>query len=406
MSLPSAPTPDASMRPEVSLILACARTHVDAPHAERIRTLASANIDWAWLLQMSIRHRTLPLLYRNLATHSRDVVPQSTLAALGRHFKANALRNLVLTKRLVQLLRALDANGVSAIPYKGPALAEFAYGDLSLRQFADLDVLVRPRDLSKAAGTLVSLGYRLVTEPGIPQEAYLQSMHHYNFAHDDIDATVELHWRATERYFASSSITERCWRRTKPATLAGAAVHYLAGEDLLLLLCIHSAKHGWECLAQVCDVAELVRKHAAELDWQRLASEARSLGFQRTLLLGLSLATDWLGAPLPEGIAQKIQADPALPPLTSQIQTSLFQENHASTHPAESERLRFFRLHLKMRERFRDKVAYCLRVVLIPSQEDWEFIALPPRLSFLYYGLRPVRLLGKYVRKALARPRH
>jgi hypothetical protein len=58
-----------------------------------------------------------------------------------------------------------------------------------------------------------------------------------------------------------------------------------------------------------------------------------------------------------------------------------------------------------MRERLRDRIAHCLRVAFFPSQEDWAFATFPPRLSFLYYLLRPFRLLSKYVARAIGKSR-
>jgi hypothetical protein len=60
---------------------------------------------------------------------------------------------------------------------------------------------------------------------------------------------------------------------------------------------------------------------------------------------------------------------------------------------------------LRTRERVRDRVAYCTfffrskhngRRVLSPTSTDRSILALPRSLSFLYYVIRPIRLLLKY----------
>lgn len=404
MSTRPRPIAHENLRREKSLLLACTRTHLSPYHIERIKTLCSGYIDWAWLLQAAARHRVAPLLYQSLSAASCDSIHQDTLRTLREHFRANALRNLILTRHLIQALRALDGHGIRAVPFKGPALAELAYGNLSLRQFADLDILVRARDVPKAIDTLASMGYRLALNPDVPKAAYRQSMHHHSLVRPDVDAVLELHWRLSERYFASSALIERLWCRLQPSTLAGAAVHTMADEDLLLFLCVHAAKHGWDCLAQICDIAECIRARAEHITWHKALSEASALGFERVLLLGLVLANTLVQQPLPAEIIQRIQADSALPPLVSRVQETLFREATSPAQLGESERFRFFRLHLAMRNRIRDKVFHCLRVALIPSQEDWASASLPSRLSFLYYVLRPVRLLVKYLRKGQRLP--
>jgi hypothetical protein len=49
----------------------------------------------------------------------------------------------------------------------------------------------------------------------------------------------------------------------------------LVGEDLLLILCAHGAKHLWMALGWICDVAELLRVHR-DMNWPDILEEARS----------------------------------------------------------------------------------------------------------------------------------
>ena len=52
----------------------------------------------------------------------------------------------------------------------------------------------------------------------------------------------------------------------------------------------------------------------------------------------------------------------------------------------------YFRFQLKARRRLRDKVNY-LRFVITPTDEDLSRIALPAPFTFIYYLMRPVRML-------------
>ena len=58
------------------------------------------------------------------------------------------------------MLEDFENHGITAIPYKGPALALQVYGDLKLRSFVDLDVLVRRSDAARAGTLLAARGYR------------------------------------------------------------------------------------------------------------------------------------------------------------------------------------------------------------------------------------------------------
>lgn len=63
---PSVKTSALTTRPELDLLLCCARTRVDAETAEHIKTLVQENIEWRYLVQTSLRHGVMSLLYQNL----------------------------------------------------------------------------------------------------------------------------------------------------------------------------------------------------------------------------------------------------------------------------------------------------------------------------------------------------
>ena len=93
----------------------------------------------------------------------RECLPPS-MTAFRRHIQANALLNTLLAKELVAVLDALAAKGVRAIPFKGVTLAQTAYGDLSLRECADLDLIVDQASIPQARQVLWSQGYQLTSQ--------------------------------------------------------------------------------------------------------------------------------------------------------------------------------------------------------------------------------------------------
>jgi hypothetical protein len=69
----------AETRPEIQLLLCCARTDVDPERAEQIRALLGGAIDWTYLMQTALQHRVMPLLYWNLHNTCPEAVPTSRL---------------------------------------------------------------------------------------------------------------------------------------------------------------------------------------------------------------------------------------------------------------------------------------------------------------------------------------
>jgi hypothetical protein len=138
------------------------------------------------------------------------------------HFYKNTHRNLFLTGELLRLLNLFEAQGIFAIPYKGPALAAVAYGNLALREFADLDILIRKQDVQRAKELLTSAGYRPEDRLTRAQEAaLLRNTHEHAFRRDD-KGLVDLHWGVVERHFSFPLDPERLWERLERVSLGGA----------------------------------------------------------------------------------------------------------------------------------------------------------------------------------------
>ena len=290
-------------------------------------------------------------------------------------------------------MREFESHGVSAIPYKGPVLAASAYGNLGLREFVDIDVLVRKQEVFRAQELLLAEGYRpqyLLTPA--QEAAFIRYNCEHSFVHGNGGGAVDLHWAIAERHFSFPIDYEGLWRRLDRISLGGRDVFTLSPEDLLLVLCVQGFKDAWERLKHICDVAEVIRGHQ-DMDWGRVVEQADASGGRRTLFLGLALASDLLGTTLPEEIAQRVQTDPAVRTLARRVNGRLFR---TSGSPRRFPEVMFRPIHVQMRERLRDKVRYCVRSVTTHTVGDWMAFPLPRPLFPLYYVLRPVRLAGKY----------
>ena len=380
-------------RKEFQLLICAAKGAFDPGSASETAALIGRGIDWDILLRMAKENAMLPLLHLHLEGLPARLVPARVRGQIKYGFDENHRNNLFLTAELLRLLKSFASYGVEAIPYKGPALAVAAYGNIALRRFADLDILVRRRDVPLARRLLEERGYEPELKiPPAHEEAFQRVNYVRLFNRHDVGCVVELHWAVAPRSFSFPLDTERLWERLDYVELAGERVPSLSREDQLLLLCVHGAKDLWDRLEWVCGVAGVLHASAADLDWPRLLRDARSLGAQRMLLLGLSLARDLLGAPLAHEALRAIESDRAVKRLADTVRARLMQPWPEISYSLPT-RMMF---HARVRERARDKARFCVRLLLTVTHEDWEFASLPPRLSFLYLVLRPVRLARKY----------
>ena len=294
-------------------LIRCLRAFLAVEGTPPLSAPLEAEVDWNLLLQLAARHRVMPLLYRSLRRAPSHAVPEPVLTQIEAQVRAAAGHTLLLTGELLRLLKRFEAQGIPAIPWKGPALAVCLYGDLALRQFDDLDILLHQEDLPAAKTLLLCLGYQplypLLTRR--QERIYLRDKYHDNFtlARGDTRISVELHWDIMPENSPFRAGFKGIWERCEPLSLASATVATLSPEDLLLFLCVHGARHSWLRLQWLCDVAQLVRRHAT-MDWGKVMEQAKTSSGQQMLFLGLFLANDILGTPIPRELEQKIEHDP------------------------------------------------------------------------------------------------
>lgn len=386
-------------RPEIELLLDCARTTIDAETKDRIQRSIRENIDWIYLLQTAARHGILPLLARNLQATCPESVPVPLRFQLDDHFQNTAARNSFLTAELLKLLKLFESHGMIAIPFKGPVLASSVYGNLALRQFGDLDLFVTKQDILTAKKLLLSHGYHQQQDLGWE----------CHFVDKENRINVDLHRSIVPDHFNLRLEFDRS--RLVPFIIEDARVWTIPPEELLLLLAVQLGKdccHWKVRLIQLCDSAELIRTYPG-LDWARLWERARESGCERMLSLNLFLIHQLFGTPLPESVLEKIKADPAIEPLAHHIHSRLWRE--PDEIPDEPSLWSFFwsynhRFYWKMRERPRDRWLYslhwlktCSRAAFLPNEIDYQRFRFPKTLSFLSYPLHLARLLLKHGRR-------
>jgi len=275
------------------------------------------------LLYFGSGHGVVPLLYRSLNTIRPAGVPSSVMEQLRNQAQGIAGRNVLLATELLALLDLMQASDVLAMPYKGPALACQVYGDLRLRSFIDLDILVRRIDIPKVRNLLVEIGYQPKLKMTAGKErAILRSECDEVFTGSD-GRVLEIHWAITPPFFSFPLQTEDLFARATTVELLGKKVLAPAPEDLLLILSVNGAKDMWNRLEFICRIAELLH-HYPEIDWQNTFVRARKLGADRMLLLGLFLAHHLLGASLPADVLERVQRTRILWSMGNQVCERLF----------------------------------------------------------------------------------
>jgi Uncharacterised nucleotidyltransferase len=381
----------ATASPEKRLLVCCARTKMPSAIAGEIRSLAAGPLNWDLLLSDAARHTVTPLLAKQLTAVAGDALSAARLKQLKDLARAAVVRSLAFTAELVAILKLFGSEGLQAIPYKGPVLAEQAYGDFTLREFEDLDLILRQKDMPKANHLITSLGYRATYPWTLSQNAASSLVPgEYCYRNERRRMVIELHTERTLRHFPLPPDIGALAERLVRVSLSGHAIETFAPEDGLPLLCIHGSKDFWERISWIADVAEFVQAHP-QLDWDSVIRRTESLRALRMLHLGLALAVRFFDLPLMDEIRQRVEADEIAGVLAGEIELRVFHESANSFGAA-----RRFRFRRRMLEGVFDGWRYSVRLTISPAEEDWEIVRLPRPLAPLYLALRPFRLLRKY----------
>ncbi|HEX7445548.1 MAG TPA: nucleotidyltransferase family protein [Methanothrix sp.] len=390
---------------EIKVLLSCSGAHIETKRAEKINNLLQKDLNWDMLLDIANLERMLPLLYKNLILISPTGVPPAVMMRLRNEFLHNSSRNLLLTRELLFIIDNFDAKGIPIMPFKGPVLAEQVYGDIALRSFVDLDLLIPEREYTRAEELLQSLGYLndLKLTPA-QNAAFLKSEHHHHFGNCKTGTLIELHWRISSSLFSLQPELSGAWNRAGITTILGKKVPSLSPEDTLLILCEHGARHQWSQLSWVYDVAGMVE--TKKINLPRLIEQAERIGKDRPLLLGLLLVSDLLDMDLPPEIYWMAKGDKAVRANAEQVKKDLIardsfrgsSELHSSEHMSELEF--YFRLMSKY------QLLRALLRAYTPRTKDMNMASLPDALFPLYYLVRPLRLIKahkKIIRKWLTK---
>jgi len=376
----------ASFGNEWSALLECACPACDPRRlGDLLRT-----VDWVRLLTLAEEHGVEAHLAASLRQLDAALVPADIRQTLADRKRAQAFFTLRLNAELFRLLDQFSTNGIGAVAIKGPALAVQAYGDPAMRSYGDLDLLVRQRDIRRATELMIAAGYA----PAVPLSAIDSGKipGQYLFSKPESKLLVELHNDLTLRYFPRRLPLEEFFARQICVRVDAHDVPALSVEDELVLICIHGAKHFWERLMWIADVAALVSRKTG-IDWERVVDSSRAVGAERILHTGLRLASDLLKAQLPGKVQSAVLADGMAARLARQCGKWL--PAAGNTPPGLVARAAF---RWRMRGGVLSAPAYLLRLSFSPTEEDWNAVQQGSHHRMLDALRRPFRLARKYRR--------
>lgn len=389
--------------PEIRLLILCSGTSLSSPAAREISRILSGKLDWDYLKRTASRNGVLPLLCKRLLSDFPEELPKDVRTDLSAYFVEHSRYNLFTTLRLIELIGLLESSGIPVLPFKGPVLAQTAYGNLALRQYIDLDILVQPKHFDEAVEILVANGFKAFGRAGKIRRgaSFLGRKKDIGLIGPD-DVRVELHWKLSGFHFALPVEIDRLWSRLEKVELAGASLSTLCFEDRFIYLCLHGSRHAWEKFAWVCDLHELYLTAMSSEEgfrWYLIRRQAEEYGCLRVVELGLHLMLRFFGPETEDPAIERLADDEALKRIADQITGKNFARSVRSSDIGD-----WYLYHLTLKERRTDRlrlhffyILWYLQIAFKPNRLDEQVFHLPTVFYPLYYVLRPLRLLVTYV---------
>ncbi len=371
------------MTAEWELILRVLRARYGAPDLPR---RIPAGLDGDRVLALASRDRVLPFVHDGLAPVRANLPPAAWQKLHDAHL-GNAARNAELAEELARIVDLLAGRNARVLAFRGPVLAQALYGDLARRQFADLDILVRRFDVPRVTDLLVGEHYEPQFRLTRRQEgALLRFRSERLFIQQQRRLPLDVHWSVLPPGFAFAQDEESLWSRSRAVECADRELWTLSPEDLLLFLVAHGAKHAWDQLALVCDVAEFVVRRR-DANWPEIVERARRAGKGTMLQVGLLLAQRLLGSPVPDEVRPGARATA----LAGEIAGRIERGGRDTVSRREK-----WSLPWRLLERAGDRRDYALDF-LVPTGVECGMADLPEAAWFLYHPLRWGWLIARRV---------
>jgi hypothetical protein len=408
---------------EELIVLCCIRLHAGTREADQLNKLLQSGVEWDKLIQLARDAIITPLLYLQLSTVCPTLVPPDVMEQLRTDFQANAQHNAMLIRDLLTIVKRFNREGIPVIPYKDPLSARTVYGNDVPRVYADLDVFIHEGDVARATEVLRTLGYSHISYiDAIADALDVAIEYHRIFAKDQVSyermfsrdrvgpfdfandhaGKLEPHWNFLPGRWAIRRNNEPLWARARKVPVGGTNVLSFSPEDSLLLACIHGTViHGWLAWKLLNDVTGLINH--TDLNWDQLVAIARQRGCLRILTVGLLLANEVAGAPLPDDIRQRLDHDPRTRAYVERVALQFFHRDATwhrgivATNPAHSD----LRYVLFMQERVRDKCRSLLRVMMLPVPSDVKMFPSLASHTRVFYLLHPALIVIKLLRHRL-----
>jgi hypothetical protein len=375
-----------TLSPEFEFL--CYLVRPDPDHGRALK-VAQQGLDWKSVAVLAAAHRVRPSLLNALNASIWADGPTELKQELESFHRRHMARNLHAAREILNVAKALDKRGIPFATFKGLGLAISLYGDLSHREFHDIDLIVHETDVRAAEDALESCGYRAAQGNREYRQAFLGYQRQYMFKDSNTVLAIDLHWDFTSKSVPFPLQTSEIWNALSSVPIADRSVPVFGREQLAIFLAGHGAKEGWRSLVWVCDFAAFHQKQP-DLNWNGLWERLNQKNRGRPILLGLCLAAELLGITVDTKLLRQARRDPKVLKLAELAIARMIHPTNAEVPNRGIESL-----GLDLCETWFEKLNVLWALAFTRTTGDCESLPLPRPLWRIYHLTRPFRLAGK-----------
>jgi hypothetical protein len=341
--------------------------------------------EWDALWRCARTHGLTPYLHQRwLEAGVLGRLPPEVARRYAQARSQNEERNRRILRELEEICGSLQQQGISHQVLKGLPLSQTYYGDPSLRLLYDVDLLIREPDGPRALRRLRRMGYEPFHRLSQARDESLGLLWRpKEYAWDaervfdpERPLFVELHTRPWQPRWHGFRI--ECdldfWDGHRVERIDGVELMVPSEESHLVQLAVHYAFNTLESnarLMHLLDVALLLRRSGAQLDWNRTLREIEANRVAPFCFLTLELARRICRSEIPDHLRHALRAR-----TPERIAVWLESEGVQAAHAMsvyERDRSRIYFLHWAIASGWSEKLRVLWYALLSPWQEGSGF---------------------------------
>ena len=284
--------------PELQVLIDCLKVVLmDASPALLENAVNTQKLDWERFEKLMVYHKVRPIVY---TAFKQMGLQHPMMERLGKIQKNQALRDLVSTHQVHEIARVFQENNLDIIPYKGMVFKEKLFGNQTLRERSDIDLIVRPEDAVAALQLLFSMGYSLVYDKKTDAASLAFLLD--NLASSEISlsrqempyqATIDFHWGMHE-FPPFGDYTHHLFNQVNRE--GDIQVPNPLGIYSMLLN-HHGGREFWVRLKHLADLIQFL-KQFPELSHEQLQTQATAMRMHKVFGYGMHLVDENIGYPV------------------------------------------------------------------------------------------------------------